>query len=65
MAAGSRPSWAAVNLLPSKTQIRTPDITVHVSTDKAALIETRQIDGRRCLVIPIEGDVEVNGIHVQ
>ena len=65
LTAGSSPSWAAVNLLRAKTQIQTPDITVHVSNDKAALVETRQIDGRRCLVIPIEGEVEVNGIHIQ
>ena len=30
----------------------------------AALIETQVIDGRKCIVIPMEGDVEINGIHV-
>ena len=28
------------------------------------LIETQVIDGRKCIVIPMEGDVEINGIHV-
>ena len=26
------------------------------------MVETRIIDGRRCLLIPIESDVEINGI---
>ena len=26
------------------------------------MVETREVDGRRCLIIAIDGDVEVNGI---
>ena len=29
------------------------------------LVETRIIDGRRCLVIPVDDHIEVNGINVQ
>ena len=32
--------------------------------DRTDLIETREIDGRQCLVIAIDGGVEVNGITV-
>ncbi len=31
---------------------------------RSDLVETRVIDGRRCLVIALEEGVEVNGIHV-
>ena len=47
-----------------RTEIKTPDVVIHVDPDRAALIETQIIDGRKCIVIPMEGDVEINGIHV-
>jgi hypothetical protein len=45
-------------------EIKTPDVVIHISPDRAELIETRIIDGRKCMVIPME-DVEVNGIAVR
>ena len=36
----------------------------HVAPDRADLVETRIIDGRKCLVIPMESEVELNGIRV-
>ena len=45
-------------------EIKTPDVVIHVEPDRAELIETKIVDGRKCLVIPMEGDIEVNGIHV-
>ena len=47
-----------------KFQIETPDIVIKV-TERADLVETRIIDGRRCLVIPVDDHIEVNGINVQ
>ena len=47
-----------------RTEIKTPDVVIHVDPDRAALIETQIINGRKCIVIPMEGDVEINGIHV-
>ena len=47
-----------------RTEIKTPDVVVHVDPDRAELIEIQNIEGRKCLVIPMEGDVEINGIHV-
>ena len=37
---------------------------VHVDPERADLVETRVIDGRKCLVIPMEGEIELNGIRV-
>lgn len=54
------------NLINTKRfEIKTTDIQIHVSPDKTNLIETRMIDGRRYLVIPMDENVEVNGIHVK
>ena len=56
----------AGNLInPRKMEIRTPDITIQVSSGQADLIETRFIDGRECLVIPLEGEVRVGGIQIR
>ena len=64
-AAGSQPSLVAANLAPPKMEVRTPDVSIRVAADKAQLLETREIDGRRCLLVPLEGEVEINGIHIQ
>ena len=37
---------------------------INVSPERADLVETRIIDGRKCLVIPMEDNVAVNGIRV-
>ena len=47
-----------------KFEIKTPDVTIKVNPMRADLVETRLIDGIRCLVIPITDAVEVNGIHI-
>ena len=39
-------------------------MVIHVDPDRAELVETKVIDGRRCLVIPMEDNVEINGIRV-
>ena len=39
-------------------------ITIQVDPDCADLVETKIIDGRRCLVIGIDENVTVNGICV-
>ena len=45
-------------------EIKTPDVVIHVAPDRAELVETRIIDGRKCLVIPMESEIELNGIRV-
>lgn len=61
--AGEKTSLLASNIANVKTfQIETPDIIVKVNPERADLVETREIDGRRCLVIAIDDHLEVNGI---
>ena len=63
--AGENTSLMVSNITNTRrTEIKTPDVVIHVDPDRAALIETQIIDGRKCIVIPMEGDVEINGIHV-
>ena len=63
--AGEKSSLVASNITNTRRfEIKTPDVIVHVDPERADLVETRVIDGRRCLVIPMEGEVELNGIRV-
>lgn len=45
-------------------EVRTPDVVVRVSPDRAGLIETRLIDGVRYILIRAEDGVQVNGVDV-
>ncbi len=45
-----------------KFDIKTPDIVIKVNPERIDLIESRVIDGRQCLVIPVNDRVEVNGL---
>lgn len=48
-----------------KFEVKTPDIVISVNPDKAELVETRMIDGRRCLVIAVDENVQVNGVSIR
>ena len=49
-----------------KFEIVSPDVKVSVAADRTDLVETRILDdGREYLVIPLDGDVEVNGIRIR
>lgn len=64
-AAGSKASLLVSNVANTrKFEIKTPVITIQVDPDCADLVETKIIDGRRCLVIGIDDNVMVNGISV-
>lgn len=64
--AGETATLMASNITNTKKfEIKTPDVVVHIAPERAELIETQVVNGRRCLVIPMEDDVEVNGIHVR
>lgn len=67
MAAGkeSAPMLASNLVNARRFEIKTPDVMIHVNPEKVDLVETRTIDGRPCLVIPMDENVEVNGIHVK
>ena len=64
-AAGEKNTLLAANIASVKTfQIETPDVIVKVNPERSDLVETREIDGRRCLVIAIDDHLEVNGIEI-
>lgn len=46
-------------------EVKTPDVTVKVNPNRTDLVETKLIDGRRCLVIDLQGSAEVNGVTVK
>ena len=64
--AGEKATLLASNIAETKKfNIETPDVVIKVNPDRADLIETRIIDGRQCLVIPVDDHIEVNGINVR
>ncbi|MBD5139794.1 MAG: DUF4317 domain-containing protein [Ruminococcus sp.] len=64
--AGEQTSLLVNNVMSARTfEIKTPDVIVKVSPDRTDLIETRNINGRDCLVIALDGNVVVNGINVR
>ncbi len=47
-----------------KMKIETPSVAITVAPDRAAIIEKKQIDGKNYLLIPIDGQITINGIEV-
>lgn len=63
--ADEKTTFMATNIASQKKfNIETPEISIKVAPEYADLIETRMIDNRQCLVIAINGGVEVNGVPV-
>ena len=46
-------------------EVKTPDVVIKVNPERTDLINTKMIDGRQCLVIELDGNIEVNGIAVR
>ena len=64
--AGEDTSFLATNLTNTRAmEVRTPDVIVKISPEKAALMETRVIDGCSYLLIQIDDYIEVNGIAIK
>lgn len=64
--AGEQASFLASNIASVRRfHIETPDVAIQVKPEAAGLVETRFLDGRQCLVIPINEHVEVNGVNVR
>ena len=54
------------NLMDAKQfQVSTPDVVIKISPEYSALVETRIIDGKKYILIPAEGEVEVNGVPIR
>ena len=63
--AGEKAAIYAGNLInPRAFEVKTPDVIIKINPERTDLVETREIDGRQCLVIAVDGGVEVNGIKV-
>lgn len=65
-AAGENTSLLVDNVANTRTfEVKTPDVVVKVNPDRADLVNTILIEGKRCLVIEINDHVEVNGITIR
>ena len=54
------------NLIDSgKFELKTAAATLSIDPEQSYLVERRTIDGRNYLLIPVEGDVELNGFGVR
>ncbi len=62
---GEGAALSPANLIDSKRfQVRTGDVTLSMATDRSYLVETRVIDGRKYLLVPVDEALEVNGLPV-
>lgn len=65
-AAGEDTALYVSNVANTRTfEVKTPDVVVKVNPERADLVNTMIVDGKRCLVIEINNQVEVNGINVR
>lgn len=63
---GEKTSLLASNLTNTKKfNITTPDIVINVNPERTDLVDVQMINGRKCLVIPVDDQVEVNGMEVK
>lgn len=62
---GDTPLYAQNVIDQRKFEVKTYDVVLHVKPEKASQIKSQIIDGKKCLVIPMDADenVNVNGIH--
>ena len=50
---------------PRSFEVKTPDVVIKVNPERTDLVNTKLVDGRQCLVIELDGNIEVNGIAVR
>ena len=64
--AGENTSLLMSNVMNTRSfEVKTPDVVIKVKPERTDLIETRNLEGRECLVIQLGGDVVVNGITIR
>ena len=62
---GAQTEIPAVNMIaPRQFHVDTPSVSIRVDPERSDLIETRIIDGKPYLLVPVDGDVEVNGMKI-
>lgn len=63
---GEKETLLAANIAETrKFNVETPDVVIKVNPDRADLIETKMIDNRQCLIIPVDDHLEINGIDIR
>lgn len=50
---------------PKRFEVKAPGITVKADSEHISHLKTKMVEGRKCLVIEIDDDVEVNGMPVK
>ncbi|MBR3039224.1 MAG: DUF4317 domain-containing protein [Lachnospiraceae bacterium] len=61
--AGEDASFKVDSLREKKNMtVKSDDLKIMVKPESADLVEVKVIDGRKCLVIPLNSDMEINGI---
>lgn len=64
--AGEKAEFLVPNIAETrKFSIQTPDVVIKVNPERSDLVETRVINGRQCLVIEMNDQVEVNGVLIR
>jgi len=64
--AGKNVSLLAGNLANTRVfEVKTADVIIKVNPERIDLVQTKIVDGRKCLVIEISDQVEVNGITIK
>lgn len=64
--AGAKTEFLVPNIAETrKFSIETPDIVIRVNPERTDLVETRIINGKHCLVIEMNDQVEVNGVLIR
>ena len=62
---GAGVDLSPVNIVePRQFNVKLPDVVIKIAPERADLIETRVIDGRKYLLIRAEEGVEVNGVNI-
>lgn len=64
-AAGETTSLLVNNVANTRSfEVKTPDVVIKVNPERADLLTAMTVEGKRCLVIELSDQVEVNGIKV-
>lgn len=63
---GENATLLAANLTSTRVfEVKTPDVVIKVNPERTELVQTKLVDGRKCLVIELTDQVEVNGLTVK
>lgn len=49
---------------PGNLVVKSPSVRISIKSDMKDMLKTRVLDGREYLVIPIQDEIEVNGIRI-